>query len=143
MLNGQTELIFATVGNNQFRLWKLDTDGSNDLLFLEVPMPEEANLTAVCATPFLNAPYNTSLLLLGTSEGSIIVFNSMTNEFIAKVGEVARGPIGLIHATESAVFVADESGRLVRSEVVPEKDLFNTPGTNLELDSPIVAISFD
>jgi len=62
VFSGQ-ELMFATCGSNSLRLWKVE---EGELLFFDIPLPEEnLILTALEYTPYLNAPYNANLVLVG------------------------------------------------------------------------------
>ena len=55
--------MFATCGSNSLWLWKVE-DG--ELLFYDISLPEEGlTLTSIDYTPYLNAPYNSHLLLVG------------------------------------------------------------------------------
>lgn len=140
-----TELIFATVGYNQFKLWKIDyEDGSNDLLFLDISPPEQdQDLISCTYTPKLPAPYNQSLILIGDSLGNVILFNPLTNTFQAKVDSVSKGAIGLIEVSDRAILIGDDQGNFIQSKIVEGQNLFIEEGISIENESPIVALSFD
>lgn len=134
--------MFATAGNQSYRLWKVDND--NELLFFDVALPEEdLNLTAVCATPLLGSPYFTSVVLIGTVEGDIIINNPTDGEFLAKVSACMNGAITLIECRGSGIILADDACNLVRHTITEGHQLFKEPGVVLRLDGPISAVSFD
>jgi len=135
--------MFATVGNNDFKLWKVDDDGSEDLVFLQIPLAEEVCLTSITCSPVLPTPYNSPLLIMGTHNGDIILFNPMTNQFEAKIAEVCKSQIGLIKATETSILIGDAEGNLSKQQINPGQTLFSTEGIELVLGSPVSAISFD
>lgn len=87
--------MFASVGNQAYRLWKLDD--SNELLYFDMELPEnDLNLTAVAMTPILGEPYNASVVLIGTMDGDIILSNPDNGSYLAKINSVMQGAITLI-----------------------------------------------
>ena len=138
--NQDGEFTFATVGHNTFKLWKVDSEG--ELLFFDVDLPEELTLTSIENTEYISAPYNASLFLIGDSEGHVLVVNSATLEFLAKV-DVFDCEIGLIKANSTSILICNENGNVFNSPINAGKDLFSEKGTCIELDSPAVAIFFD
>lgn len=134
--------MFATAGNQVYRLWKLDHD--NELLFFDVSLPEnELVLTALCSTPVLGEPYNASVVLIGTDEGDIVISNPETGDFLAKINSVVSSAITLIECRGSGVIIADDKGNLVRHAVCEGVPLFTETGIILSLEGPVSAISFD
>lgn len=93
--NNDSKLMFATVGSDSYRLWKVDED--NELLFYDVELPEsDLTLSAICSTGKLTHPYNAAVVLIGTVEGDIIINNPDNGQFLAKVNSVMQGTITLI-----------------------------------------------
>lgn len=92
----EESLLFMTAGANCLRLWKLEAN--NELLFMDIRFPEyginDVNFTAIGVTPYLQDPYNDSLVLLGTSTGDVVIYNPDKDTFLAKVDNVAQGEIG-------------------------------------------------
>ena len=137
-----SKLMFTTVGKECFRLWKIDS--ARELLFFDVELPEEdLNLTAVTTSPMLGAPYNTSLILIGTELGDVILTNPTNVQFLAKINHVMVGPITLIECRGNGILLADTSGNLVRHSIIEGQPLFTEPGIIINLESPVSAISFD
>ena len=110
--NTEGEFTFATVGNNSFKLWKVDNEG--ELLFFDVDLPEDLILTSIEQTEFLSAPYNCQVLLIGDVTGHILIVNSSSLEFIAKVN-VFDCEIGLIRSTKTSVIIGNKRGVLPSS----------------------------
>lgn len=97
--------MFATVGLNQLKMWKLETDQS--LLFYEMDLPEEIHLTAIDYTPFMNAPYNQNLLIVGDSNGNILLVGTNQFDFIAKIDNVFNSAIGLIQVKDQSILICN------------------------------------
>ena len=77
-------LMFATVGLQAYRLWKIDED--EELLFFDVDLPEnDLSLTSIWSTPKLPTPYNASLVLIGTNYGDVILNNPLNGQYLAKI----------------------------------------------------------
>ena len=144
ILKYSSDLIFATCGKSTIKLWKVDLGNTNDLLFLDVPLSEpELNYTAIECTNSLSAPYDCSIVLIGTSDGDIILYNPETNEFLAKVVKVSESEIGLIKISNSGILIGDSTGNLTKHTITPGSELFSQVATNLTFDSPVVSCSFD
>jgi len=140
--NIESKLMFATVGREVFRLWKVDYN--YELLFFDVELPEpDLNLTAVSVTPVLGNPYNSSVVLIGTEEGDVIISSPETVQFLAKVNSVMQKEITLIECKGEAILLADSAGNIVRHTINEDEPLFTEPGVIITLDGPISAISFD
>lgn len=144
ILSNPDELIFATVGNQSFKMWKIDPETMEDLLYLDIPLVDnESNLTAIASINSMPAPYNCSILLLGDSEGGIVVYTPESNEFIAKINKVVQGSIGLIQVYEESIMVSDDQGSWTYSKIIPEQALFSQEGVVISNKAPVVAASFD
>jgi hypothetical protein len=134
--------MFASVGNQAYRLWKLDD--SNELLYFDMELPEnDLNLTAVALTSVLGEPYNASIVLIGTIEGDIILSDPENGGYLAKINSVMQGAITLIECREKAIILVDDAASIVRHQIIEGAPLFTEPGIILNLDGPITAISFD
>jgi len=93
--SSDSKLMFATVGNQAYRLWKLDNN--HELLYFDVDLPEnDLNLTAVSSTSMLGEPYNSSVVLIGTIEGDVVINNPDNGQYLAKINSVMSGAITLI-----------------------------------------------
>ena len=140
--DSESKLMFATVGKECYRLWKVDF--VKELLFFDVELPEsELNLTAVGVTPVLGAPYNCSLVLIGTEDGDVIINNPENVEFLAKVNKVLQRPITLIECRRNGILLADTAGNLIRHSIKETIPLFKEPGDIINFEAPISAVSFD
>lgn len=134
--------MFATVGKESYRLWKVD--GGKELLFFDVDLPEnDLSLTAICSTPVLGAPYNASVVMIGTVDGDVIINNPDNGQYLAKVNSVMGGSITLIESRGNGIILADDAGNMVRHSINADQPLFTEPGIILSLDAPVSAISFD
>lgn len=92
-------------------------------MFYDVPLPEEnMTLTAIEFTPLLNAPYNCSLILVGTSKGEIMVINADTFEFIHNVN-MFDAEIGFIRATKNSILIGNEIGDFINSPIIDGPNL--------------------
>ena len=112
--------MFATCGVNSLRLWKIEDD---ELMFYDVPLPaENMILTAIDHTPVLNAPYNCSLILVGTSKGDMMVINSDTLEFIQNIN-MFDGEIGFIKSTSQSILIGNEHGDFINSPIIDGSNL--------------------
>jgi hypothetical protein len=134
--------MFATVGKEAYRLWKVDDN--KELLFFDVELPEsDLSLTAICSTPVLGTPYNASVVMIGTVDGDVIINNPDNGQYLAKVNSVMGGSITLIESRGNAIILADDAGNMVRHSINDGQPLFTEPGIILSLDAPVSAISFD
>jgi hypothetical protein len=137
-----SRLMFATVGREHYRLWKIEND--NELLFYDAELPEQdMNLTAISTTTKLGAPYDSTLVLMGTEEGDIVVHNPENGTYLAKVNAVMRGAITLIETRPNCLVLADSLGNLIRHNIIEGQSLFTEPGVLLNIDGAISGISFD
>ena len=116
--------MFATVGNQAYRLWKIDED--DELLFFDVELPEnDLNLTSIWSTPKLQSPYNASLVLIGTNYGDVILNNPENGQYLAKIKQVMGSTITLIECRANAIILADDLGNIVRNSIKPGEGLLN------------------
>ena len=144
VFRGSEDLVFATVGFETIRLWKIDEE-SEDLLVLDVPC-EKANFTSVASTGKLSAPYNCSqLLIIGTETGDVILYDPERENdgFLAKIEGVCKSQIGMIHTTETSIILGDIMGSIIRQPITPDAYFFEEQGTYLQLEAPAVAFSFE
>ena len=69
---------FVTVGTKGgFTFWRMDLEATS-LQLSETPIPphlEAVDFVSVCYTSYLPVPYKTYLILLGTSEGSLVAYD--------------------------------------------------------------------
>lgn len=94
------------------------------------------------------APYNRSLLLLGSSDGAIVAFDPEEQEFIQFGNKkyIMQGQIGTICARNNSVVLSSSTGVIVKYPIVqgniypPEE-----PGqiTSLKAESPITSLVMD
>lgn len=138
----ESKLMFATVGRESFKLWKVSD--THELLFFDVELPEpELNLTSITVTPVLGEPYNTSVALIGTVEGDVIICEPHSVQFLAKVNRVMGREIIFIKCDQNEVLLTDGADNLVRYTIEEGKPLFTEPGTVLTAESPVKAIGVD
>ena len=77
--------MFCTVGNRaSFSFWRLDL-AQNQLQTFDVEPPSDfefSDFTNLEFTPYLPAPYNTYLILLTASDGSMTAYDQKNNVFV-------------------------------------------------------------
>ena len=77
--------MFCTVGNRaSFSFWRLDLENMN-LQTFDVDAPAEfefSDYTNLAYTSYLPAPYNTYLILLTASDGSMTAYDQKNNAFV-------------------------------------------------------------
>lgn len=139
------------MGNKgSFTFWRVDPE-SGDLQFSEISLPNPLiDTDFVCAsfTQIMPAPYNRSLLILGSADGAIVAFDPENQEFIEFGNKkyIMQGQIGTISARNNSVVLSSSTGVIVRYPIVlgniypPEE---SGQITSLKAESPITSLVMD
>eukprot|EP00742_Colponemidia_sp_Colp-10_P012496 GILJ01014047.1.p1 GENE.GILJ01014047.1~~GILJ01014047.1.p1 ORF type:complete len:1899 (+),score=257.13 GILJ01014047.1:33-5729(+) len=146
---------FVTVSGSTLTFWRLSE--GNDLEFMEAEAQRSSAssplvLTAVEYTERFDVTVNgpTAFILIGTTLGSVYMWNTRLNQFMAELPAL-DGEIDLIHYGSERVIVAGQSPHL-NSWVIPDlgalsnedcPNLFYATPDMILLDGSPIAMQFD